>query len=539
MASNSTSPNLLPPSVRMKHLWPVEDRIAEATEQRVQDDRPVWTPIPNSPQELAYHSEADELFYGGAAGGGKTDLLVGLAGTAHYRSVIFRRIFPSARSIIERSREVYNTNDSRRQRDSLNESLHLWRLASGRQVEFAACQFETNKEDQRGRPRDLYGFDELPEFSEGQYRFITAWNRSTHRDPKTGKLQRCRIVATGNPPTTSDGEWVIRYWAPWLDETHPDYPAEPGKLYWYARIKDEDVEFTADAVFEVNGKRYVEVEGKRYRVRSRTFIPAKLDDNPYLRETDYGAIIDSLPEPLRSQMRDGKFGGQKDEDPWQVIPTAWVKAAQKRWLERAQPAGPMTGLGGDIAHGGKDKTVLAPIYGTWVGELLKYPGVMTPTGQAAAMLVIQANPDGVIPNIDAIGYGASCSDALLSMDQPVNPVNVSIGVPGATDRSGRFGFVNLRSAIHWWLREALDPEHGADLALPDDKELLADLCAPRYTLKAGGRIAVEEKAEIKKRIGRSPDCGEAVMLGWAGAALLPPDADQLVVYDDRVSISAY
>ena len=53
---------------------------------------PVWAPEPsNAPQIAAYNSPADILLYGGAAGGGKTDLLLGLAITAHQRAVIFRR----------------------------------------------------------------------------------------------------------------------------------------------------------------------------------------------------------------------------------------------------------------------------------------------------------------------------------------------------------------------------------------------------------------------------------------------------------------
>jgi hypothetical protein len=49
--------------------------------------------VPNvGPQTEAYYSEADEIFYGGKAGGGKTDLGVGLALTEHQRTLILRRI---------------------------------------------------------------------------------------------------------------------------------------------------------------------------------------------------------------------------------------------------------------------------------------------------------------------------------------------------------------------------------------------------------------------------------------------------------------
>ena len=70
---------------------------------------------------------------------------------------------------------------------------------------------------------------------------------------------------------------------------------------------------------------------------------------------------------------------------------------------------------------------------------------------------------------------------------------------------------NLRAEAQWRLRDSLDPSRGDDLALPDDREVLADLCTARYKVSSSG-VLIEEKTEIKKRIGRSPDKGEAVMM---------------------------
>ena len=62
-----------------------------------------WLPTPDAPQEHAFNSEADELFYGGQAGGGKTDLGLGLALTAHKRSLILRRIRVAQMVVAERT----------------------------------------------------------------------------------------------------------------------------------------------------------------------------------------------------------------------------------------------------------------------------------------------------------------------------------------------------------------------------------------------------------------------------------------------------
>lgn len=433
------------------------------------------------------------------------------------------------RAAIERSRAIFNQAGSSHLKDSYNESLHVWRLADGRLIEFASMKEEAAKEKQRGRDRDLYTFDELPQFTESMYRFTISWLRSDAIDPFTGGPQRCRIVNTGNPPTCAEGEWVIRYWAPWLDRHHP-HPAKPGELRWFARIDDRDVEVESGAL--IRHKR------EMIRPRSRTFIPARVWDNPVMLERGYMAALQALPEPLRSQALYGDFSIGVQDNAWQCIPTAWVRAAQARWKPGAP--GPLSCLGVDVAHGGADATVIVPRHGTWFGQPKKYQGPITDSGDKAAVLVLREH-DGKAPiNVDAIGYGAACCESLQRWRQPgsgicliVNALNVGTA-SAEVDRSGMFRLVNNRAAGWWKLREALDPEHGQGLALPPDPEVLADLTAPRYKLTTQG-ILVEPKVDIIARLGRSPDVGDAIVNAhWPQTLVLgPPVVDP----DNRTTMS--
>ena len=85
---------------------------------------------------MAYESKADEIFYGGAAGGGKTDLLIGLALTAHQRSIIFRREYPQLKAIVDRCAEIIG--DAGR----FNVQSNTWRMRDGRLLELGAAQHE-------------------------------------------------------------------------------------------------------------------------------------------------------------------------------------------------------------------------------------------------------------------------------------------------------------------------------------------------------------------------------------------------------------
>jgi len=456
---------------------------------------------------MAYHSQADELFYGGAAGGGKTDLLLGLGSTAHDRSIIFRREFPQLQGIQTRAKEMF------RGIGDYNGFDRLWTLDNGSTIELGACNLLGDEEKYQGRPHSLKAFDEITHFLEIQFRFLCGWLRSTTPG------QRCRVVAAGNPPTSPEGEWVVQYWRPWLDETHPDFPAPPGQLRWYTNLDGEDVEVGSPDPFWHTSKE----TGKRELIQplSRTFIPARVEDNPYLMATSYRAKLQGLPEPLRSKMLFGDFLAGRKDNPWQVIPTAWVQAAQARWKERKKPDVAQSAIGVDVARGGGDQTILAPRYRNWFDVLQVFPGSDTPDGPAVATLVIQARRDQSVVQLDVIGVGGSVLDHLKPiLKSACIPLNGAAS-SDATDKSGQLGFKNLRAAMYWALREALDPATGDDLALPPDRDLLIDLCSPHWKLTAQG-IQVEAKEDIIKRIRRSPDRGDAVVYShWIDPRNIP------------------
>jgi hypothetical protein len=77
------------------------------------------------------------------------------------------------------------------------------------------------------------------------------------------------------------------------------------------------------------------------------------------------------------------------------------------------------------------------------------------------------------------------------------------------------GFADKRAEAHFRLADALaDPN--SKIALPSDPALKADLCSARYKRDTSGRLQIESKDEIRKRIGRSPDRADALILAYYG-----------------------
>lgn len=480
-----------------------------ALEAKRRATAPVWIPNPGW-QTVAIDNEADEMFFGGEPGGGKSFLIVGAALTRHKNSIIFRREFPQIRGLEDAAETILGT------RAGYNASLHIWRVPGpeGRTLEFGSVPFEANKKRYQGRAHDLKCFDEITQFTYSQYKYLTLWLRSS--DP----TQRCRIIATGNPPDSPEGLWVIEYWGPWLDKNHPD-PAAPGELRWPVPMEegsDKELFFHTreEAMEHVSQFRKPPVDhmGKLLPPRSRTFVPGKLEENPEYVKSGYQSVLAYTSEDLKD-LAGGDFHAGLKDHPNQVIPSSWIMDAQRRHTPRPPVGAPMTAIGVDVAQGGADETVLAPRYDAWFAPLIAVPGKETPLPSDTAALVVKHRRDQAAVVVDCGGgYGGGVVERLVE-----NNI-ATVSHKGSTKSHARtkdrqHSFVNRRAEVWWKFREALDPEQhgGSPIAIPDDATVRADLAAPHFFVTPRG-IQIEDKEETKKRIGRSPDRGDAIVLSW-------------------------
>lgn len=467
--------------------------------------------------QMAFHmSAADEVLYGGAAGGGKSESL--LVESVRYKdvpgshSVLFRRTFPElmrADGLIQRSKQLFtNIGDYRA-------GEFRWYFETKKRNDPATLDFShmERRDDMFKHQSAQYsyiGFDELTSFLEEQYLYLISRGRSTRGVP-------VRYRSATNPG--NDGHvWVFKRWAPWLDPTHPS-PAKPGEIRWFARILNEDREVEAD---------WIGPDGDP--PLSRTFIPAFIEDNPILMALDprYKARLDALPEPYKSQLKDGNWLVGK-EDEWQIIPYAWVRAAMDRWQPDGGREFEIEAVSCDPARG-VDKAVIGHRRGNWVDELQYFQkrDTMYLVGELRRTYAYQEADGPTVPaRIDVIGVGAGVYDRMREIneelyedperrDQIVEVYPINSGEKSyATDQSGLLTLVNVRAEMWWHLRDLLDPDNPLGLeepvCLPPDKVLLADLTAPRWRMTSGG-ILVESKKDLKKRIGRSTDAGDTVTM---------------------------
>lgn len=484
---------------------PADVRAAVLKEAEVLTKRFRWVPNPG-PQLECYQCEADETLFGGEPGGGKSQVLIGLAVNEHDRSLLLRRTNREASKFVGEIEEIIGSRDPWHSLDA------QWRIpredGSMQVIDVGGCQHEDDKQKFKGDPHDFIGFDELPDFTETQYMFITQWNRTTR------KGQRCRIVASSNGPSDAGGLWVVGRWAAWLDPTHPN-PAASGEIRWY--LVNE-----AGKEEEVDGPGPYMVLGRMVTATSRTFIRSRLIDNPDLAESNYGSRLMNQSEENRRAYALGDFTAGLEDDPDQAIPTDWVMQAVERW-QPVPPVGvPMCSMGVDVAQGGTDRTTIATRYDSWFAKLVDKPGKETKTGADVAGFVQSRRRDNCDIVVDVGGgWGAEAFGHLRGngIENCIAYMGVKKSLKRSSDR--QLTFANVRTEAYWRFREALNPNQpgGSQIALPNDRVLIADLCAPTYWVQANG-LHLESKEELVKRLGRSTDKGDAVvMCWWAGARM--------------------
>lgn len=457
--------------------------------------------VPNpGPQTDAWFCKADVLLYGGEAGGGKSGLLCGLALEEHHQSLIMRRHGVDLEGGGGLINELLRLNGSR---DGFSgKPPPTLTLPSGQVITFGAAANLGDEQKYIGRARDFLGLDEASQFHEQQVRLLMGWLRTIK------KGQRTRAVFATNPPIDSTGDWIIGMFRPWLDDTHHN-PAKHGELRWYITVR----EATGTVDIEVDGPEPVEMDGQTVIPTSRTFIPAKLKDNPYIITRDYQKQLDALPEPYRSAYRDGNFMAARQDHMNQLIPTEWIRQAQERWTPEPPEHAPMSCLAVDPAQGGADETAIAMRYDNWFAPLDITPGIETPTGNEIAGLVVSKRRHDATVVVD-MGGGYGGSTAMRLEDNGLKVIehkgaNRSV----ARTANGAYPFANKRSEIYYRLYEALDPaqDGGATIALPPDPVLVSDLTALHRKITAHG-IQVTPKDKLVEQLGRSPDRGDAVAM---------------------------
>lgn len=210
-----------------------------------------------------------------------------------------------------------------------------------------------------------------------------------------------------------------------------------------------------------------------------------------------------------------------------VIPLEWLEAAQERW-EDLNDAGlleksPLTAVSADVAsEEGIDKTIIARRHGNVLSRIKSYASIDTMETSGHVKSIFDSNPSSKsryqqpIAVIDAIGVGTGVVDRLR--EQGIE-VDAFMGSQKALnqDKTGELSFLNRRAEAWWGLRDLLNPDFGAEIAIPGGDEfatLTGDLVAPKYEQTSRGDIKIEEKDEIKKRLGRSPDEGDAVTMSF-------------------------
>lgn len=234
---------------------------------------------------------------------------------------------------------------------------------------------------------------------------------------------------------------------------------------------------------------------------------AKVTDNPHL--TD--GYLESLAQLEHSDPIAYKRFVLGDwevaDDPSQLIKYEWILQAKNR--------GDIAGknrLGVDVARYGDDDTAFCYVEGSTVKSMQYHSGIsIDRTAELTQAIMHDKTIDADHVLIDGVGIGAGVVDYLHKSGHRV--VEVIAGARPIPRLSGFHTFFNLRSQLWWEFRERL--RLGEISFGIEDNRLFEDLTALRYSVSGEKVIKIESKDDLKKRLGRSPDAGDAVVMAFA------------------------
>lgn len=196
-------------------------------------------------------------------------------------------------------------------------------------------------------------------------------------------------------------------------------------------------------------------------------------------------------------------GGAEDA----LIPLDWIEKA----IEQGGIGGDKRQVGVDVARFGRDKTIYLYRRGGNVVHIKENNQLdtMQVVGWVQEFLK-EDKPD--VTAVDVVGIGSGVYDRLGELDYPVVAVNV--GESPSSDENKK-KFFNLRAELFWHLREMFRPEGDkSKISIPNDNELIRQLTEIRYFYSSERKIRIEDKEDMKRRIGQSPDKADALSLAF-------------------------
>lgn len=242
------------------------------------------------------------------------------------------------------------------------------------------------------------------------------------------------------------------------------------------------------------------------------YLPALPSDNPYLPPGYINTLIEAFAH--RPELVEAYVHGSWDvlSDANIVIKTAWVNDAINRFLPNFLDN---TVVSCDPARFGDDETVIYVIKGGQVIDSMCYgqKSTMETAGNCASM---RNKHNAELILVDGVGVGAGVVDKLMELNEPVKEVNFA-NKPSNEMKQEKY--YNLRAEVYW---EAAEMFSNQQVSMPNDMVLRQQLSHIQYSNASKGRIKIESKDDIKKRLGGgSPDRGDALVIGLWGLSLLP------------------